>query len=289
MKTRMKKDTLSSLVNEVIYPLRDLLIKKLDLNEEDTMKFLKKACFLKASLIPFLKLEDAQKIKEKFEKIERNYEINIDPSFNEELINYYNKLYNKWIENHNIDFNNRDIFQESLKLLANIKNAEKFEAVKGTFLEEEFFDFDDEDETLSNMHYEKISAEEFLATNDVDMDIIYDLEDYLDRYFSFSIQEIDEGYIEAVKEILYKLITIFEMSIEFKDLALAFEKLSDIVSKLEINGEKNKLIKMFIDSIMEDLEKWVKTIFINQDTDDIHYLDASLYSSIEQLEILINK
>jgi len=164
-----------------------------------------------------------------------------------------------------------------------IKKVEEIE-------EDEFFDFDSEvtDDFTNKMHYsdeEKFSAEEFLENNEFDMDLVYDLEDYIDRYFS--LKEIDEAYIEDVKEILYKFIAIFEMSVEFKNLSMAFIELLDFVSKIKFDNKNINMIKMFIDTIMEDLEKWLEHIFIKKDANDIHYLDASLYASIQQLSLII--
>ncbi len=38
--------------------------------------------------------------------------------------------------------------------------------------------------------------------------------------------------------------------------------------------------------IMQDLDLWAKTIFVEQETNDIHYLDASFANNILEIEVI---
>jgi hypothetical protein len=44
---------------------------------------------------------------------------------------------------------------------------------------------------------------------------------------------------------------------------------------------------MFFEHLGEDLTSWREHIFILQDTEDIHYLDSSFFSSCMQIEGII--
>ena len=48
-------------------------------------------------------------------------------------------------------------------------------------------------------------------------------------------------------------------------------------------------VNLYLSNIILDLGAWRKTIFIDQNTKDIHYLDSSLFSAILQLELVLNE
>jgi len=69
-------------------------------------------------------------------------------------------------------------------------------------------------------------------------------------------------------------------------LSNSFRKLSQLINTIDVN-RNNIILKKFLDSLMEDLEKWVKIIFIEQSAIDIHYFDDNLYSTILQIQKFI--
>ena len=279
MKTNIKKEILNSLVNKVVYPAEELLIEQSGLEGEKAVKVLKEIGFFKFALFPFLEKKSKKEIETNLKNLEKLYHLNMNLNVTKSIIAYYGTLWFKWLKDNNIELS----YEYKLLIGEGFYNLieEKQE-------QNDFFDFDsDRDEVINSMHCEeKISAKEFFETNEIDMDLVYDLEDYIDKYFDL---KLDDSFFIELKEIIYKLISIFEMSLEFKDLGITFEKLLEVIRKLEKQEEFNlKIIKMFIDAIMEDLEKWIKTIFIDKSANDIHYLDASLYASIEQLLVMID-
>ena len=287
---KINQKLLKSLVDNVIYPVERSLVEKAGLDDENATKLLQKIGFLKISLIPFAQDIEANNIKEHLKPLQKLYNLSMDTGYVKELISYYKELFYKWIRDNNFECKHKEILNESFDLLLDEKDIQTEEEIDTSFYDEEFFDFDDKgNEIINDMHYkdhEKISAEEFMSLNDVDMDLVYDLQDYLKAYFSSAAIYLDEETLEEVKVIIRKITTIFELSVEFKTLAHSFYKLLEILEGVGIH-KNSDMVKMFLDTIMEDLEKWLQHIFIDQDANDIHYLDASLFSSIEQLEILL--
>lgn len=75
--------------------------------------------------------------------------------------------------------------------------------------------------------------------------------------------------------------------IEFVDLGNAVCSLSDFLNTIDdaqIEKSHKEIVSM-LKNILEDLIQWRDHIFITQDTLDIHYLDASLFSSILQFQV----
>jgi len=250
MKTNIKKEILNSLVNKVVYPAEELLIEQSGLEGEEAVKVLKEIGFFKFALFPFLEKKSKKEIETNLKNLEKLYHLNMNLNVTKSIIAYYGTLWFKWLKDNNIELS----YEYKLLIGEGFYNLieEKQE-------QNDFFDFDsDRDEVINSMHCEeKISAKEFFETNEIDMDLVYDLEDYIDKYFDL---KLDDSFFIELKEIIYKLISIFEMSLEFKDLGITFEKLLEVIRKLEKQEEFNlKIIKMFIDAIMEDLEKWIKT------------------------------
>jgi len=44
---------------------------------------------------------------------------------------------------------------------------------------------------------------------------------------------------------------------------------------------------MLFDSIVDDLSKFVKEVLVDQSALDIHYLDASLFANISQIDMML--
>jgi hypothetical protein len=162
--------------------------------------------------------------------------------------------------------------------------------------EDDFFEFDSEevDDSINDMHYDtRISAKEFMSTQDIDEDILEDIKDALEEMESFIIRyenmEIDNKFIEEVVDMLGKFV-IFEFIPEFKHLGLSLEGLRGILIDLDIDSldsAKKELLKNYIISIFEDLEKWYDEVVIKQTAQDIHYLDAALLANITQMDLII--
>ena len=80
--------------------------------------------------------------------------------------------------------------------------------------------------------------------------------------------------------------------IEFEDLSYAIRSLGELLHTIKIDDvdeTKNKKTKLYLSNIMLDLANWRRNVFVEQTTNDIHYLDSSLFSTILQFELIFNK
>jgi len=48
------------------------------------------------------------------------------------------------------------------------------------------------------------------------------------------------------------------------------------------------MLVVLFESIVNDLTDWKQSVFIEQNADDIHYMDQSFYANIAQIEMLFN-
>jgi len=147
----------------------------------------------------------------------------------------------------------------------------------------------DDDIRLESMHGHRTeSASEYIQTLEDDLleevaemeelesDLITQVENLQDN---FSLEGI-QNYGLLINQYAKMVSTL----IEFEDLAFSLEKIGTFLSLLEdLEFDKEKLL-IFLGSIQEDLKYWRNNIFVNQETLDIHYLDASLLSSCLQIE-----
>ena len=152
-------------------------------------------------------------------------------------------------------------------------------------------------EKIDTMHYndmQKISATVFVEETGVDYDLLDDLNEYtmqtlnnLDMYDGLSQSMIDE--LAKVYEFFSKM---FYSTIEFEDLGYTLLTLSKIVREMELNSYNElelKTIKKYLAGILNDLNEWKEHIYITKETNDIHYLDASLLENAAEIEKLIKK
>ncbi|MCV6606915.1 MAG: hypothetical protein OIF32_01790 [Campylobacterales bacterium] len=151
---------------------------------------------------------------------------------------------------------------------------------------------EEEREVLKKSHKEKIDAKTY--SNDIDEYILEDLRELasLELEINDSIEvfthsmELDSLYKTA--KYLLEYSGVINDLVEFKDLAFAIASLSDTLSNIqELDENKKRKVTLFLSNIMLDLSGWRETVFIKQSTQDIHYIDASLFSSCLQLELAI--
>jgi len=240
------------------------------MNKEDLL--LHRAYMLELSLALLLKPQKADELLINASKAHNT--LNIDKNIMRKLLSIYFKLM--------LLFTKNTDYYENLEKNINHYNELFMNAYK---IEEDFFVFDNEevDEVINTMHFDKkISAKEFLDYEEIDSEELNELGELFREYENIKDFENDK-YFEIVEHILKDFVRIFLMSVEFKNLAYSLEKLLN----LKINENNKKTYKIFLDTVIEDLYKFYKNIFIEQSAIDIHYLDASLLSNIEQIQLMI--
>jgi len=143
---------------------------------------------------------------------------------------------------------------------------------------------------------DKISALEFMSSlDDSIIDKVENLEIELDSLIeiiyrmenSDSTASVDLVQ-NSVKPIIDDIYVLVDSIGYFVVTARAFRILNDFLTTLtpqefENQEQKSMFITMLL-AVINDLEKWLKVIFIEHSTDDIHYLDASFSSNILEIE-----
>jgi len=164
---------------------------------------------------------------------------------------------------------------------------------------EEFFDFDDdgfidfgdgEESGYDFMHkYEKIDAKTFIENSDISEDEIDEIKDLSEELES--ILYLHDLLDDDVKS---KLIEIFgsyrNLCISFVEINSAMNELISMLQEVDVKSipqDTNRLILEFIKALQDDLSSWLNNVFIEQSAVDIHYLDASILSSILQIRTML--
>jgi len=118
---------------------------------------------------------------------------------------------------------------------------------------------------------------------DLEIEVETILAEFEDKKNLLLLHEISKNFL--------KYSTAISLLIEFQDLSFAIKSLGELLLKLEnkdIYGNYKK-IEMYLANILLDLSNWRKNIFIEQNAKDIHYLDALIFSTILQFELIFNK
>jgi len=164
---------------------------------------------------------------------------------------------------------------------------------------EDFFIYgsDTLNQDLDKMHYRdeaKITAEDFYAEGSMDD---FDRHDIIDccNELSDIVHDVNIGYDESyfirVYEHFQRYAGILEKNTDFRDLGFSLSKLSQFLEQNLAdlpNHPKKKAILVILSSIVEDMLSWAKTVLQERTAVDIHYLDASLLSSIIQFEMMFS-
>ncbi|MGE4295253.1 MAG: response regulator [Campylobacterales bacterium] len=151
----------------------------------------------------------------------------------------------------------------------------------------------EEQSVLRMSHVDKISAREYVEQTPVSlMDKIEALEELEDQ-IDVSIVEFEaHPSTEKLGLIADRLLSYDEVinaMFEFQHLAFAISSLAEFLRRIDqasLDEKKVKKMVSLLSNVLADLASWRKTIFINQDTSDIHYLDSSLLSSCLQIEMI---
>jgi len=143
---------------------------------------------------------------------------------------------------------------------------------------------------------EKISAVEFMnSLDDSIIDKVENMEMELDALVSiiYQLENNDvSSSIAIIRENIVPIISNVFMLVEsigyFPVTERAFETLKRFLVTLSENEFENEepktLFVTMLLAIINDLEKWLRVIFVDQSTEDIHYLDASFSSNVLEIE-----
>ncbi len=155
-------------------------------------------------------------------------------------------------------------------------------------------------DSLSNMvrhiHEEQVrnktSAADFLARFDFDRGMIDELKELEGEVHDLMEEEgISSGSREQVCRLFASYAHLLDNTYEFKELGFALQSLADLMAQTDeafFQGASVQKTGLFVNGILEDIGNWREAVFIRQDAIDVHYLDASLFSSIAQLQLILS-
>jgi len=149
---------------------------------------------------------------------------------------------------------------------------------------------------IDTMHYEdhqKISALEFLEEFEVEQSLIDDLNENENEAQNLLYAEVEltQEMIISFSKVLTYYTHFLNETIEFKDLSYSIAALVEVLNNVNINDIDltiQSTLKNYMTGIIDDMSNWKKVIFIEKNTPDIHYLDASLLDNCSQIELLIH-
>jgi len=245
---------------------------------------------LEVSPISILKI--INRIKEKLDvkediKIEITIEKSIDyVHLTTNISLFENDYYTDWmLQSHNIY-----TYKLPLKDLLLNKLSVNKKALKKSY-DNEFLDFDEDDNNFIH-HRKKISAMEYLESHHFSKDDLDDLEELmyeLDLILYAKDSELNNELVEDLIKIFFKYRAFFVNFLEINDALYSLIEVLENLNLDKFSQREKKFIFKFIKNLHEDLKEWFENIFVKKSATDIHYLDASLLSSIMQFQQLLNK
>lgn len=149
---------------------------------------------------------------------------------------------------------------------------------------------EDDKEILRKTHYNAISAKDYIdEIGDEcghELEELNDSKDELKNLLYRLEEQRDAALLIPIAGIMLRYAISMEALFEFKDLGYALRTISRLLSDLDAEKKACDIGKLmvFLNSIADDLNAWYHTIFIHQNTQNIHYLDSSLLSSCLQME-----
>jgi hypothetical protein len=154
----------------------------------------------------------------------------------------------------------------------------------------------DREKDLRFTQHDKISASDFLETLDnTIIDKVEIMTEKSDNFVTtlYDLEECKNGadameLIPSIQESLGDVFELVSSLVIFDVTARAFDNLSKFLFTIEEemleDQEKKALLATMLLAIANDFEKWMRVVFIEQSTMDVHYFDASFSSNILEIE-----
>ena len=151
--------------------------------------------------------------------------------------------------------------------------------------------------SINTMHYQdthKISAQEFLQDFELDQYLLDELHENESEMKNtlFLEDELSQNMIDSVIETLDRYVRVLHGTIEFEDIGFSLNSLAQFLGTLDMSSldeEKKNTLRFYIFGLINDLSSWKQYIFIEPNTPDIHYLDASLLENCAEIERFITQ
>ncbi len=150
-----------------------------------------------------------------------------------------------------------------------------------------FFEGDEVDDMIENMHYEehkKISSREFFEMDEIEESEIDELLELKEELESATVYGIDE-----IKNVLDSFVSALKFVNEFRDIVYSFNYLIKLLENVEDLNEKDEKVLILFEELLNDIKNWINVMFVEKNTVDIHYFDASFLANIAQIETMLKK
>ena len=154
----------------------------------------------------------------------------------------------------------------------------------------------EEQQILRESFVHKITAKEYVESIDSDaFGEVSDLREAAVEWTSWLHTLKEEGTEENFRHFANEVLEVYYNAIsalyEFSGLAYAIISLSSLIKAnagvLVQDDAKRANTLQFLEYFKNDLSSWVEHVFELQDTQDIHYLDGSFFSSCMQIESIM--
>jgi len=296
---QITKKQIASLIDEVVLQYQNRYLQKYI--KEDRIKF-RHDVLITNFAVMFFEKDERYLHKNFIDLLDFYKELQIPRNEVKYALAEFFRIYEKWVVQYGVV---KDVYFQKVKeiyvaLFQGYDFEDSFDEELDAEAEDDaFFFVADEgvDEAIDSMHYsdpQKISAVDYFTQYPLEAEDIEDIVVIRDTLIEIldSYDDFDERFLEEFTLAISKLITTLQFALgtkEFEDIGIALNKLVDIMTGLVVPMEMEELAYNLLVSFLQDLIKWIDTLFIEQSAVDIHYLDASLFSNITQFEMLFNK
>ncbi len=134
-----------------------------------------------------------------------------------------------------------------------------------------------------------LSATEFLSDAEIDKDLLDELENDINDVYE-AVDTINDDTLKHTYIFFYGYSKMLNTLFEFKDLGYALSALIEFMKNVDFKGfdaSKRKHLYVLLSGLITDLQQWKESVFIKQEAQDVHYMDASFFTNIKQLEIIL--
>jgi len=105
----------------------------------------------------------------------------------------------------------------------------------------------------------------------------------------------DESRINYLKEVIEKLLLFVEIVDTIGFFPIISRSIANLITFLNSltyddisTHDRGELLAQILLGLEDDLEKWIKSIFLEKSADNVHYLDASFSNNVLEIESIFN-
>ncbi len=138
-----------------------------------------------------------------------------------------------------------------------------------------------------------LSASQYLQEIEVDYDVMDELAE-LEQETLDSLH-LTEGFSNSIGNDIVDLFSqyakMINQLVDFQELSYALFVLVEVLQNINFDDYESQAtyLQIYSKAIINDLAMWRKSVFMEKNAEDIHYLDKTLLSSIAQLQILLSQ